>query len=306
MKIKSEPIMIFLIIVLWFLPAYSEVQRIKIFDWTIIPDQTFINPPYWLVLYKVTSDSGLVQNEIDLYYAKDTLVTITGLVGRIEPYLFRWKQDSLCLSTYCKDINHDGKHEIVIGSSPNPGHVPETIYIYSIDLSDTTAPLIKVCDGAKDGYDQIWLKDLDGDSTYEIIAKSTRYRIWYGPSHSEGPRLVWKWDGREYRLANSKLANYINNIEYNIGDSTYDSVLRFYINSPLLSSNFRPDSTNTYPMILIDYMLFLTYTKGPSKAKYLLNVAWPSFAPGKGQFQKMFWNRVKSDPLWPELLKSNW
>jgi hypothetical protein len=198
------------------------------------------------------------------------------------------------------DINGDGFREMIFvcGSGGSAG--ADDAYIYSLRKYPKEI-------AAFTGYDkgQFVLSDCERDGYPEPTFGDLNFLCWhYGCSGSPRPDLVWKWNGKKYRLANFKLGYlYLKNeLNIDIKHLAWNS----FINSDLKVGKYDPNDEYGYPVELLRSMLNFIYFGYSNYADTLFNRAWPDSVANKKLFYDDLWNQIKSDPYWPELQKSNW
>lgn len=198
---------------------------------------------------------------------------------------------------YTRDIDSDGISEFILNC--NGGGQQCCSYIYVYGLRDK--PVKK--DSVYCETPLVQLIDLDGDDIPEIYCGDNWFKGWKAhPVKSAGLRLIWKWDGKKYRLANFKFADYL-----------LDKGLKWWddeIPTPeiLEGLHYDPDSIEPDfpPVQLWGRMLVYIYTGEPDKADSLFDDYWPEEIPGKAEFYRDFrWQLERSDH-WQQLLESDW
>ena len=248
--------------------------------------------------HKLVYENGQAEYQWSIVHNGKTILTSPSCSLEVWLYIFSWIQDGINCAANQKDITRDGVGEIIF-------EIPElhSMYVYSLD---TAGAQLGVFEGAAHEYRDIHLRDLDGDSVPEFIAASTHYDVWSSDYRVDAPSLAWIWDGKKYRLANFKLSEEILEKQYGLNESKLAYVFEYSLKHPYPSSHFDPDSVSTYPMDLLTYMLELAFAGRSADCEELLEYKWPFVVSGRENFREMFWKRVESDPMWPELQQSDW
>ena len=226
----------------------------------------------------------------------------TNVIHEVADYdisLFNFSQNDN-REEYTRDIDGDGLSEFILNCNGGGQQCCSYIYVYSLrdkpvkrDSVYCETPFVR-------------LIDLDGDEIPEIFCGDNWFKGWKAhPSESAGIRLIWKWDGKRYRLANFKFADYLLNI-------MQDRWERWYYEIPppdtLEELRYDPDSEEPDfpPVQLWSKMLMFIYAGQPDKADSLLDDYWPEEIPGKDEFYRDFKWYLERSGHWQQLLESDW
>jgi hypothetical protein len=204
---------------------------------------------------------------------------------------------------FYKDITGDGIGEVIIWYPSGGNDGRGSSFIYTLNSAESSAVMIGTFDGIEKGYDRICAEDLDGDSIPEVISYNRVWECWNIPcAGSFAPTLIWKWTGGEYRLANFKLDDYlINNRYYRVTDDTKKAVdwwVKEAYKNPGYGQPYPPDVW----MPVLEYI----YAGRFREADSVFNALWPAELSEKEECYMELWQHVHSDPMWPELMKSDW
>jgi hypothetical protein len=275
------------------------------------PQRIHISHPVWtghydINLYKIAIDSLHISYEADFYINLRKALTVPINSRHIEfpsfdvldSYMRRG--DSTAETSLLMDINNDGNQEVAMVSYDDSVAIPANLRIYTFNPANSTVELTGNFDGIKSHYGDFRFLDLDNDTTNELTASSVYYDEW----QIIRPVLIWKCENGKYRLANGKLFGPAIKKYLCMNDTSLTAIYDWLHH--LQFGNFWPDSVQTYPQDLIINMLFMAYSGRPEYADSLLYMIWPEANRGRYQFHKFFWTKVKSDPMYEELLKSNW
>ncbi len=192
-----------------------------------------------------------------------------------------------------QDINGDNRGEIIFEVYSGGNNGWESTYIYTLD---TIATEIGLFDGLNQGLNMLNLQDIDGDGIPELISNDMNYGCWpEGCAGAPAPLLIWKWTGKQYRLANLKFSRYLLS-------------LKGWKDEPNLHLDgfVRRPGYAAFPPIIADVMLEYIYAGKYSAADSAFNYLWPSNLSDKDKYYNEIWGYVKNSPFWQELQKSDW
>ncbi|MEE9118207.1 MAG: hypothetical protein V3U02_06405 [Calditrichia bacterium] len=262
---------------------------------------------YFEIAGRDTVDIGKFRGEICYRYyeehkinfmlriMKDTEVVFE--TGDHEIDLYNFSSDST-KAIYANDIDGDGTLEFILHCNSGGQQCCNGFYVYSL----YEKPVIRdsvVC------YNPIGqLDDLDGDGIPEIFCGDDWFLGWKAHwSKSAGFRLIWKWDGERYRLANFKFADYL--LEQAMKWWKYDKIPTPEI---LEGLHYDPDldEPDFPPVQLWGRMLVYIYTGESNKADSLFDDYWPEEIPGKEEFYRDFRWHLERNGHWQQLLESDW
>jgi hypothetical protein len=198
---------------------------------------------------------------------------------------------------YFHDINKDGLSEMVITDGWAGGSCCEGgLKLYSID--DTAKLLIEMTPTIAGFY----AFDIENDSIPEFITWDDTYTSFLDyPYRAFIQRLIWKWDGTKYRIANGKFEDYLLN---ELGPNKMP--LQNYLDEPdsiQIHSNQFIEVPSYY---FWDMVLGYYFVGKPQVGDSLFNVYWRPEMPGKEKYWQELHKRIKADTLWPQILQSNW
>jgi hypothetical protein len=275
----------------FFIKSYSQYIDER------VPKDTIDLGKYCAIYYQVTGSDGFVENEYDLFYGGKKILTSPRWAAPLRIYRYCRVENYSTEQCLLKDINNDGKLEIIFyfpcgGTDPS-----EDYFIYSLD---TVATLVMAFDEFRNCCME--LEDIDGDGIDEIIICDLNFHNWNLPNSGEPcPKLVWKWDKNRYRLANFKLADQLLKRDgYKDDPLLKDSIKRW------VEIFYGRKGEDPYPpdvwFVMLEYIYAGKYAKSDSVFKEL----WPKEVANKDKFYKEFWDQVKSGYFWPTLLKSDW
>jgi hypothetical protein len=196
---------------------------------------------------------------------------------------------------FLKDINADGKPELMFSYASGGTDGATDLDIYTIDSSATLI-------GRFGGLNKTggWLRDIENDSILEVIFYDNLFLCWHsGCAGSPRPPLIWRWNGREYRLANFRFKDYI------LGDYHFNSTeLKNDISSYVETFSFKK-GYDPYPIFLWEAMLQQIYAGNFEVADSIFQNFWPVQISGKDDFYLEFIARLHDGPFWENLLKSD-
>jgi hypothetical protein len=216
-------------------------------------------------------------------------------------YNFNYDANGVKKPRYIEDINGDKKGEIIFEVSTGGSGGDESAFIYTVDTIATKIGDFGELDKELRGFG---LEDIDGDGIYEVVFGDNHFNYWpYGNGAMASVILVWKWDGKIYRLANFKLHDVLIRRIFN------DQLFTYFggPNEPnMVGPGFDPANEMSYPNELMEAMLNLFYAGDSIQAERLFNTVWPDSIPRKQEFYDIFMRQMTSSPHWQELQKSNW
>lgn len=210
--------------------------------------------------------------------------------------LYNFSNDSL-LTEYTMDLDGDGTREFILHCNGGGQQCCNDIIVYGLEerpiLIDSVyceTPLAE-------------LEDLDGDDIPEIFCGDDWFKGWKAhPSISPGLRLVWKWDGSKYRLANFDFADFLLHKAPKWWDDKIpppDTTKDLYYDPQSPDPKFPP-------VQLWGKMLVYIYTGEPDKADSLFDGYWPDRIPGKEEFYRDFRQYLEKSRYWQQLQDSDW
>jgi hypothetical protein len=269
-----------------------------------VPVDTIYFSGYTAISYRVYEEDNYFQVEWEIFLGTKKLMTSFKWYPGPGFYDYSYNPDGGSIPSYLRDINGDGKGEIILSAWSGGNDGRGSSYIYSLD---TTASLIGVFDGLNTSLSEAVLCSYDSDNIYEIGCNDRTYECWpYGCAGSPAPSLIWKWDGSKYRLANYKLGVEIMKQDYH-WDSSYLAITLASIQRDTVKiRNFNPNIEDQWPIDLINLMLNLAYIGQAPLAEQFCEYAWASQDTTRPIFEKLFWEKVHSSYYWQELQNSNW
>ncbi|HBC45978.1 MAG TPA: hypothetical protein DEO84_08025 [candidate division Zixibacteria bacterium] len=233
------------------------------------------------------------ENEWEVYLCDRKLLTSFMWYPGPVFYDFNYNPNGGNQPRYIQDINNDGKGEIIfeVYSGGNNGWV--STFIYSMD---TTATLIGDFKGIDTGLNMLRFNDIDDDSIPELIFNDMNYDCWpEGCAGAPAPLLIWKWTGKQYRLANLKFSQYLSN------SMGWKDKIKSRLEDYILRPGYSP-----FPPVIAEIMLEYIYAGEYAAADSAFYALWPNNLGDKEKYHKEIWDYAKGSYFWPELQKSNW
>lgn len=280
--------------------AFAQVDTVR------TPTDTLYFAGYTAIYYRVEDvpEKNLWMNEWSVYLCDKKLLTTMMWSPGLGFYNYYYNPDGSGQPCYFRDINNDGKGEIIFQANSGGNDGRASTIVYSLDTAAT-----KICelDGLNKGLGPAWLDDLDYDSIPELVTNDRHYECWPdGCAGSPAPYLVWKWDGNQYRLANFKLSNIILDKLLNLGPANFTKMINAIEQDTSKIRNFNPNDEYNYPVELISNMLNLCYDGRKAAVDSLLEFSWAKDDTTKSMFEKIYWKKVNSSYYWKDLQQSNW
>jgi hypothetical protein len=278
-------------------------------DWT----DWVKDPEYYLQTYEIAGyDSvslGQFTGIMNYRYYRDRKIDFflrimdgENIIDEIADYeisLYKFPRDDNG-EEYARDINGDGTKEFILHRNGGGQQGYDHIIVYS--LGDK--PILR--DAVSCGSPSVRLLDIDADEIPEIYCGDYHFMGWKAhPSESAGLRLIWKWDGAQFRLANFKFTDYLLNI-------MQDRWERMYYEIPLPDTlegiRYDPDSDEPDfpPVQLWGTMLVFIYAGQADKADSVFHEYWPEEIAGKEEFYRDFRRHLERSGHWQQLLESDW
>ena len=233
------------------------------------------------------------ENEWEVYLCgKKLLTSFRWYPGPIF-YDFNYNPNGGNQQRYIQDINGDGKGEIIFEVYSGGNNGWESTYIYTID---TTATLIGNFNGIDTGLNMLRMEDIDGDGIPELFFNDMNFDCWpEGCAGAPAPLLIWKWTGKQYKLANLKFSEYL------LGQKGWKDELKSRLDDYILKPGYSP-----FPPVIADVMLEYIYAGKYAAADSAFYALWPNNLSDKDKYYKEIWGYAKASHFWPELQKSNW
>lgn len=199
---------------------------------------------------------------------------------------------------YLQDINKDGLKELIVIYATGGASCCEGAgYLYS--MSDSAMLLLQM----KPTLASFEIADLEHDSIPEIITYDDTFTSFMEyPYRSFLQQLIWRWDGKKYRLANRKFADYILN---QLGPNQIPplDVLNSHTWLWVTASKSVEAPTDEFWNMVFSYY----FAGKPVQADSLFNTYWPPGVQGKDDYYKELKRRTSSsDPLWRDIMESHW
>ena len=198
---------------------------------------------------------------------------------------------------YLQDINKDGLGELIIAYGTGGANCCEGGYLYS--MADSAILLLQM----KPALLSFELTDIDNDSIPEILTCADIFASFMEyPYRSFMQWLIWKWDGKSYRLANGRFADYILD---QLGPNQIPplDVLNGHTKLWVTASKLIDAPSNAFWEMVFSYY----FAGKPLQADSLFNTYWPPNVPGKDEYYKELKRRTSSlNPLWQNIKESNW
>lgn len=252
---------------------------------------------YTAIIYNVEEiQKGRVHNEMLL--KKGDSPAMSTMSRTIELYDFNGGDKKKSGKNYMKDLNRDGINEIIVIGYTGLGKC-----CYQVSIHSLGPQLEEIGRFDLQSIDKFQLKDLDKDSIPEFIFKDSHFAKWNAPPEDAPmPLLIWKYDGKSYRLANYKFSNYLLK---QISKKDFEELAK--LTQKRADKEYNPDDQYLkYPPpklwgIMLDYI----YAGKPDKADSVFNDYWPAKIPGKDKFYQDFKYRLKKDMYRQQLESSN-
>jgi hypothetical protein len=184
-----------------------------------------------------------------------------------------------------KDITGDGVPDLVVAEYMGGAHGDTTYRVF--ELSDRFRLLCSI--ETAGGH----FEDLNGDGKYEFVSMDSTFAYWhtsYAESHFPAVILQFR-DGR-WSLATDLMRK---------PAPSPDEVL---LHASRVLAKWGA-SADDMPSGLLAYMLDLIYTGQADTARQFLNIAWPSYRPGKEQFLSEFREQLAKSSYWIDLQRLN-
>jgi len=259
---------------------------------------------YTLIRYKVFEDGEYWMQNFDIYLCEKKLLASITWYPPPELYTFCYHSQGEGFPCAIRDINNDRKGEIIINIFSGGSGGNEAGFIYTLD---TVATEIGVFNGIETDLGPFGLEDIDGDTCMEVVMWDTHNNYWpYGNGANGSINLVWRWDGKKYRLGNFKMADQILKNVNHLNPDSLSFLLEKIKNNPDKISNFNPAIESNWPPELMELMLALIYTNKAPLAEKACEYSWQKGDTTRNIYERLFWDHVKSGPHWEELQKSDW
>ncbi len=212
-----------------------------------------------------------ITNELVFYKGSKEVLAITEGASSIDNLCSYDPQSSE--SCFLRDINADGFDEVLVAYFTGGANCCFGANLYSIDGS------LKLIFRIEPNLREFELIDLENDQIPEFIFVDETFAHWKDTYKVYLPRLIWRWDGEKYRLANFKFS---------------DHILQDF------------DLTNLKSEYFWSKIITLYYAGKFELADSLFN-AWgsPIFSD-KGTEYKLFKEQFEYGEYWQELLESDW
>jgi hypothetical protein len=267
---------------------------------------------YKAVYYRLSTANAKPEYEWGIYNC-DSLILVSDKSGSgVRLHDFCEIPSGGRITCNFQDIDSDGYGEIIFeirDESKNDG------VKYSFFTPDLPNPEHAVFDGTEKGYGELSFKDIDRDGVFELLFRDLNLRGRHSNrSKSPKPYLVYKLFGQQYKLANLYLSIQIMNKIYNVNTPVVSNTQHMvFFGLPDADSlvdrlgivkYYDPGADSTYPNLLADMMINLTYAGYYKFALVLLDHAWPDNVPGKHIFLMELEDDIKSDPLWNDVKES--
>jgi hypothetical protein len=191
---------------------------------------------------------------------------------------------------YFSDINRDSVDETIVDIFTGGANCCFTMRVYA--LKDSLEELLNL-DAVVHGSD---LVDIDNDSIPEFVTWDNRWAFWQSENTSWKaylPRIVWRWDGHKYKIANFRFSDYLIKL-FNL-----DSY-----KTPSKDSSRIMDICGEIDMW--DFMINNYYAGRADLADSIFNACWPSQDTMKLKIFEEFQHRLRSSEYWPQVLESKW
>lgn len=249
------------------------------------------------IIYNVEDlKSGRIHDEMLL--KKGNSPAMSTMSKSIELYDFNSGDKKAKTKQYMKDINRDGINDIIIIGYTGLGKCCYQVSIHSLK------PVVEEI-GRFDmqAVDKFQLKDLDGDSIPEFIFRDSDFGKWNTPTYEDSPMplLIWKYDGKSYRVANYKFSKYL------LKQISTKELAELPDLAKASNATYDPnDDYLKYPSpklwgVMLDYI----YAGKPEMAEKVFDDNWPSKIPHKDIFYQNFQARLKKGLYWKQLENSN-
>ena len=287
-----------MVVILFCISELAFAQKEKIDDYYyIVPSESLFFDGYKSIKYEYQDSAGglgmmtalrIFKDRKELLFVKDNLYEMFSFCNYL-PYI---KNDC-----YAQDINKDGHKEIIIEYNTGGGNCCEGAgYLYSLD---DTAKLLLEMPPTEASFE---IKDLEDDSIPEIIIYDHKFIGFFDyPFRAFMQRLIWRWDGSKYRIANMRFTKYY------FASSDVDLTSSIENLSDTMTVVVDSMTTQVVPDFLFwDAILDYYFTGRPAQGDSIFNNYWPSIAPDKEIYHKELKKRIAADPYWPQILDSNW
>jgi hypothetical protein len=191
---------------------------------------------------------------------------------------------------YFGDINDDSIDEIIIDIFTGGANCCFTTRVYA--LKDSLEEILNF-DAVAHGSS---LVDIENDSIPEFITWDNRWAGWQSDNASWKaylPRIVWRWDGHKYRVANYKFSEYLIKL-LNSDASILFPKVPFVV----------PEDCDKYN--IWDIMINNYYAGRADLADSMFNACWPAQDTMKLKIYEQFQHRLRVSNYWPQVLESKW
>lgn len=289
------PIMISLLI----FPALSP-------DWT----DWVMDPEYYLQTYEIAGYDSLSLGQFTgimyyRYYEEYRIDFFLRIMdgenviyefGDYELSLYKFHRDDDG-EEYSRDINGDGTREFILHCDHGGQQGYDDILVFSLRDEPT------IINSVSCGSPFVRVIDIDKDDIPEVFCGDYLFVGWKAhPSASADLRLIWKWDGEKYRLANFKFSDYLleQTSDWWAGEIPLPDTLEGHRYDPEAKE---PDFP---PVKLWGKMLRYIFAGQAAQADSLFDEYWPEDIPGKEEFYRDFKRHLEGDSLWQQLLESDW
>lgn len=237
--------LLFLVVVTFLVPLIATVYAqqdtlIHPSDTLWIPFDTVYFDGYTGINYKVQDarEDNWWVHEWQIYLGDKKILTSFRWYPSPQLYDFCHDPEGVRKPCYIQDINGDSKGEIIftVMSGGNDGRA--STYIFSLD---TAAVEIGRFEGLKTNLSDVYPADIDNDHIFELHSRDRNYECWPdGCAGSPAPKLIWKWDGKSYRLANFKLGHYILVNENKLDSTVLENLISEIKRDTAKIRNFNP------------------------------------------------------------------
>lgn len=267
--------------------AWNEYQTGKV--------ETLKVEDYALLFYQGNCNTQNCVSGIEIYRGDELYV----FAEECEVKLYNFCGNTTNFTRDClfRDINNDSIPEVILSLYWGGQHCCVDMNVYSLSAPN------KIIDSQISDFAWADIEDLDGDSIPEFGTMDRSWFEWKSDRwNNPCPRIIRKWDGEKYRIANYRFPEYV--AEWN----TEDALRKLKKACQTSNGEYNPnDSIPEFPpsemgKILVSYM----YAGQAETAREVLDNCWPDNIAGKERYYQDLWDHLLNTRWWNEISNSRW